>query len=71
MRGRANGAVVELWDESQLRQKIPEARSASGRASEPQHSRCETACGGPTAAAGVAGARSQIAASTARLGAKT
>lgn len=31
-RGRANGAVVELWDESQLRQKIPEARSASGRA---------------------------------------
>ena len=31
-RGRANGAVVELWDESQLRLKIPEARSASGRA---------------------------------------
>jgi L-2-hydroxyglutarate oxidase len=31
-RGRANGAVVELWDESQLRQLIPEARSASGRA---------------------------------------
>lgn len=31
-RGRANGAVVELWDESQLRQKIPEARSASSRA---------------------------------------
>ncbi|KZR90596.1 NAD(P)/FAD-dependent oxidoreductase [Synechococcus sp. MIT S9508] len=31
-RGRANGAVVELWDESQLRQKMPEARSASGRA---------------------------------------
>lgn len=32
VRGRANGAPVELWDESQLRQKIPEARSASGRA---------------------------------------
>ena len=32
VRGRANGAVVELWDESQLRQKVPEARSASGRA---------------------------------------
>jgi L-2-hydroxyglutarate oxidase LhgO len=31
-RGRANGALVELWDESQLRQKIPEACSASGRA---------------------------------------
>lgn len=31
-RGRANGAVVELWDESQLHQKMPEARSASGRA---------------------------------------
>ena len=31
-RGRANGAVVELWDESQLNQVIPEARSASGRA---------------------------------------
>ena len=31
-RGRANGAIVELWDESQLRQQIPEARSASGRA---------------------------------------
>ena len=31
-RGRGNGAVVELWDESQLRQKIPEARSVSGRA---------------------------------------
>ena len=28
-RGRANGAVVELWDESQLNQVIPEARSAS------------------------------------------
>jgi len=31
-RGRANGAVVELWDESQMRQLVPEARSASGRA---------------------------------------
>ena len=31
-RGRANGASVELLDESQLRQLIPEARSASGRA---------------------------------------
>jgi L-2-hydroxyglutarate oxidase len=31
-RGRANGAVVELWDEIQLRQLVPEARSASGRA---------------------------------------
>lgn len=31
-RGRANGAVVELWDQDQLHEKIPEARSASGRA---------------------------------------
>ena len=31
-RGRANGATVELWDEGQLREAIPEARSASGRA---------------------------------------
>ena len=31
-RGRANGAVVELWDETQLHKFIPEARSASGRA---------------------------------------
>lgn len=31
-RGRANGATVEFWDESQLRELIPEARSASGRA---------------------------------------
>jgi len=31
-RGRANGAVVEILDEKQLRQLIPEARSASGRA---------------------------------------
>jgi L-2-hydroxyglutarate oxidase len=31
-RGRANGAVVELLDESQLQQLIPGARSASGRA---------------------------------------
>ena len=31
-RGRANGAFVELLNESQLRQLIPEARSASGRA---------------------------------------
>lgn len=31
-RGRANGAVVELWDESRLREAIPEARTASGRA---------------------------------------
>lgn len=31
-RGRANGASVELWDEQQLHQLIPEARSASGRA---------------------------------------
>jgi L-2-hydroxyglutarate oxidase len=31
-RGRANGAVVELWDVVQLREAIPEARSASGRA---------------------------------------
>ena len=31
-RGRANGAVVELWDERQLHQLIPEARTASGRA---------------------------------------
>ena len=31
-RGRANGAQVELWDTNQLRDLIPEARSASGRA---------------------------------------
>jgi L-2-hydroxyglutarate oxidase LhgO len=31
-RGRANGAKVEFWDEDQLRELIPEARSASGRA---------------------------------------
>lgn len=31
-RGTANGATVEFWDEKQLRELIPEARSASGRA---------------------------------------
>ena len=31
-RGRANGAVVEFWNERQLKELIPEARSASGRA---------------------------------------
>jgi L-2-hydroxyglutarate oxidase LhgO len=31
-RGRANGATVKFCDESQLRELIPEARSASGRA---------------------------------------
>lgn len=31
-RGRANGAEVEVWDASQLKALIPEARSASGRA---------------------------------------
>ena len=31
-RGRANGASVEFWDSNQLRELIPEARSASGRA---------------------------------------
>lgn len=31
-RGTANGATVEFWDEQQLRELIPEARSASGRA---------------------------------------
>ena len=31
-RGRANGAVVEFWDADQLRNLIPEARTASGRA---------------------------------------
>ena len=31
-RARANGAIVEYWDEKQLKQLIPEARSASGRA---------------------------------------
>ena len=30
-RGSANGATVEFLDETQLRQLIPEARSASGR----------------------------------------
>ena len=31
-RGRTNGATVEIWDEAQLREMIPQARSASGRA---------------------------------------
>ena len=31
-RGTANGATVEFWDDKQLRELIPEARSASGRA---------------------------------------
>jgi L-2-hydroxyglutarate oxidase len=31
-RGLANGAHVEFWDEQQLRELIPEARTASGRA---------------------------------------
>tara|TARA_Y100001954_G_C15795031_1_gene597150 strand:- start:192 stop:1424 length:1233 start_codon:yes stop_codon:yes gene_type:complete len=31
-RGRANGAEVEFWDADQLRDLIPEARTASGRA---------------------------------------
>ena len=31
-RGRANGAEVEFWDADQLREIIPEARTASGRA---------------------------------------
>jgi L-2-hydroxyglutarate oxidase len=31
-RGIANGATVEFWDEQQLHELIPEARSASGRA---------------------------------------
>lgn len=31
-RGRANGATVEIWDEAQLRELIPQAHSASGRA---------------------------------------
>ena len=31
-RGRANGAEVELWDANQLREMVPEARTASGRA---------------------------------------
>ena len=31
-RGRSNGAVVEFWDERQLNDAIPEARTASGRA---------------------------------------
>ncbi|MCP9775659.1 NAD(P)/FAD-dependent oxidoreductase [Cyanobium sp. WAJ14-Wanaka] len=31
-RGLANGAQLELWDEMQLHQLIPEARTASGRA---------------------------------------
>jgi len=30
--GTANGATVEFWDEDQLRELIPEVRSASGRA---------------------------------------
>ena len=31
-RGKANGAEVELWDADQLRDLVPEARTASGRA---------------------------------------
>ena len=31
-RGRANGAEVEFWDDDQLREMVPEARTASGRA---------------------------------------
>ncbi len=31
-RGKSNGATVELWDQKQLRDLIPEAESASGRA---------------------------------------
>ena len=31
-RGRANGAEVEFWDANQLREMVPEARTASGRA---------------------------------------
>ena len=31
-RGRSNGATVEYWDEDQLHDLIPEARTASGRA---------------------------------------
>ena len=31
-RGKANGAKVEFWDNDQLRELIPEARTASGRA---------------------------------------
>ena len=31
-RGQANGATVELWNESKLKQAAPEVRSASGRA---------------------------------------
>jgi L-2-hydroxyglutarate oxidase LhgO len=31
-RGRANGATVEIWDEAQLLEMIPQARTASGRA---------------------------------------
>jgi L-2-hydroxyglutarate oxidase LhgO len=31
-RGKANGAEVEFWDNDQLRELIPEARTASGRA---------------------------------------
>lgn len=31
-RGKANGAEVEIWDSNQLREFVPEARTASGRA---------------------------------------
>ena len=31
-RGKANGAEVEFWDADQLREVVPEARTASGRA---------------------------------------
>ena len=31
-RGKANGAKVEFWDADQLKELIPEARTASGRA---------------------------------------
>jgi (S)-2-hydroxyglutarate dehydrogenase len=31
-RGRVNGATVEFWDANQLKRKVPEARTSSGRA---------------------------------------
>jgi L-2-hydroxyglutarate oxidase LhgO len=31
-RGRANGAIVEFWDEAQLKRKLPMARTSTGRA---------------------------------------
>jgi L-2-hydroxyglutarate oxidase LhgO len=67
-RGTANGATVEFWDETQLRELIPEARSASGRAL--WSANCSRSCrsgASPFSQAGRAGRPSRSAASCAWL----